>query len=252
MRSATLAKLALTATVGIGALVGQSTFASAGTPQGPGTVKVAPHTDPTIPPKKGDFTSPTPPTTVAPGGVIVLPDPEPQPDPPFDPDLPIAQPEDQPCHLPSCDKAGPHGDDDPTGCNKLLANCDTIDSDPGCTFTHGCPDDDPEPEPCQSDQGARTQCDPPEEPCRSDHDARTQCDRPDDGGTDGGTTDGGTTGGGTTGGGTDGDHGGRLPHTGVDAMTILARGLGLSGAGVALKRLGRRNEDQDQEPTSAF
>jgi hypothetical protein len=246
MRSATLAKLALTATVGIGALVGQSTFASAGTPQGPGTVKVGPHTDPTIPPLKGDFTSPTTPTTVD-HGVIVLPDPEPQPDPPFDPDLPIAQPDDEPCTLPSCDKVGPHGDDDPTGCNKLLANCDEIDSDPGCTLTHGCPDDDPEPEPCQSDHGARTQCDPPEEPCRSDHDARTQCDPPgDDGGTDGGTTGGGTTGGGTTGG------GGRLPHTGSDAMARVVAGLGIGGLGVALKRLGRRNRDEDQEPTPAF
>jgi hypothetical protein len=233
MRSATLAKLALTATVGIGALVGQATFASAGTPQGPGSIQVGPHTDPTIPPLKGDFTSPTTPTTID-HGVIVLPDPDPQPDPPFDPDLPIAQPEDHPCNLPHCDEIGPGDGGDPTGCNELLASCDEIDSDPGCTFTHGCPGDECTPVPGGPD------C-PGDEPCQSDHGARTQCDPPgDDGGTDGGTTGGGTT-----------DGGGHLPHTGVDTMAMVGLGLGIGGVGVALKRLGRRSK-KDDEPTPAF
>jgi hypothetical protein len=233
MRSATLAKLALTATVGIGALVGQATIAQAGpAPQGPGSMQIGPHTDPTIPPLKGDKVSP--PTTVDPGGVIVMPQPEPNPDPPFEPaDLPIAQPEPDTCDQPSCDKAGPKADPepDPTGCNKLLANCDEITSaDPGCQLTHGCPDEDPDPE-----------------PCRSDLDARTQCDRPgDDGGSDGGTTGGETT---TS----EEDHGGRLPHTGADAMALVGLGLGVGGAGVVLRLLGRRGkDDEDQDPTPAF
>jgi LPXTG-motif cell wall-anchored protein len=244
MRSATLAKLALTATVGIGALVGQAAIAQAGpAPLGPSSFEVGPHPDPTIPPIKGNKV--TPPTTVDPGGVIVLPEPDPQPDPPFDPQPPIAQPTGDACNLPSCDKVGPQGDPDPDpkpGCNKLLASCDKITSDPGCTLTHGCPGEDPEPdpEPCRSDLGARTQCEPP------------TTDGGGDGGTDGGG-DGGTDGGTTTGGGTTGgDHGGKLPHTGVDAMAMVGLGLGLGGVGAALKLLGRRKKDQDQEPTPAF
>jgi LPXTG-motif cell wall-anchored protein len=233
MRSALLAKLALTATVGIGALVGQATIAQAGpAPKGPGSIQIGPHTDPTIPPVNGFKVSP--PTTVDPGGVIVMPQPEPDPDPPFEPaDLPLAQPEADTCNQPSCDKVGPQGGSDPDpgsgGCNKLLANCDEITSaDPGCQLTHGCPDEDPDPE-----------------PCRSDLDARTQCDRPgDDGGSDGGDDGGETT--------RSKGHSGRLPHTGADAMALVGLGLGVGGAGVVLKRLGRRNRDDDQDPTPAF
>jgi hypothetical protein len=214
MRTAILAKLSLTAAVGLGVLVGQSTIASAGvTPQGGGTIQVAPHPniDPSGPVKVGPAVTTS--TTMKPlGGVVV----HPQPDPPFDPDLPLSVGDDDDCTGPACDIApAPH----PKPCTKLLG-CDDLDlgTDPGCTFTHGCPDPS-----CEED---------PHQP---------RCNLTSDGGTtDGGSTDGGSTDGHGTTGGTTGGHGSRLPHTGVDASLMAALGLGLAGTGVALKRLGRR------------
>ena len=228
MRSATLAKLALTATVGIGALIGQATIASAG--PGP-VIKAAPVTTTTIKPIPAD------PADYCDFHLCLEADPvDPQPDPPFDPDLPIAQPEDGddcPAQMPNCDKAPvPQDDDDPD----LDPDLPLDGPDQGCTLTHGCPDED---EPCSSEDDARTNCGG--QPCSSEDQARTNCDDggTDDGGTDGETTDGGTTGGTT--GGTDG-HDGRLPHTGTDVATMAAAGLGLTGIGAAAKRMSRRNK----------
>ena len=234
MRSATLAKLALTATVGIGALIGQADVASAG--PGP-IIKAAPTTPTTIKPIPAD------PADYCDFHLCLESTPvDPQPDPPFDPDLPIAQPEDDDCpaQMPNCDKAPPPQDDDdpeqPFDPDLPLDN-----PDPGCNTTHGCPGDEV---PCSSEDDARTQC---EEPCRSDHDARTHCD---EGGTDGDTPDGGTDGGtdGTpTDGGTTGGSGARLPKTGVEIMGLVGLGAGGVGIGAALKRLGRRNEEDEEQ-----
>jgi hypothetical protein len=226
MRSATLAKLALTATVGIGALIGSANLASAGVSPTGGTMKVAPHVDPG--PKDKLAPVPTTSTTITPmGGVIVNPDPEPQPDPPFDPDLPIAQPEPDDCYPQvSCDLA-PVPQDVDHGCNELLVNCDELaQPEPDCNTTHGCPG-----EPCVDEHGNPD--------CLTDGGGTGGTDGTD--GTDG-SGDEGTTGGST--GGTDGTdgHGGRLPHTGLDTMAMVGMGLGLTGAGAALKRLGRRSK----------
>jgi hypothetical protein len=223
MRTATLAKLSLTAAVGLGALIGQSTIASAGvTPKG-GTIQVAPtpHIDPSGGVKVGP--APTTSTTMKPLGGVVI---DPQPDPPFDPDLPLSIGEDDECTGPSCVIAPAP---DPEPCTKVLG-CDDLDldSDPGCTFTHGCP------EPCEED--------PTLPQCNLTSDGGTT-DGGSTGGTDGHGTTGGTDGQGTTGGttgDTTGDHGGRLPHTGLDVTAMAALGLGLAGTGVALRRLGRR------------
>ena len=230
MRKATFAKLSLTAAVGLGTLVGQATIAHAGPPQ-QGTLVLDQSGD-----SIEDF-APAPTTTVPHfPGVIVHPE-DPEPDPPFDPDLPIAQPEADDCDFP-CDKAPVPQDPEPE-CNPMVL-CDEITSDPGCTWTHGC-EPDPECNPmvlCDeitSDPG-----------CNVTH---GDCDEgTDDGGTDGGTdgetddggdegtTDDGTTGGTTDGGGSDG---GSLPRTGAELATWAIAGLGLTGVGAALKKLGK-------------
>ena len=230
MRSATLAKLALTATVGIGALIGQANIASAG--NGPMIIKAGPTTTTTMKPIQAD------PADYCDVHLCIEAGPaDPQPDPPFDPDLPIAQPDDDDCpaQLPNCDKAPPPpGDDDPG--SPFDSDLPLDNPDPGCNTTHGCP---PEDQPCSSEDDARTNCGG--QPCSSEDQARTNCDDggTDDGGTDGQTTDGGT----TTGGGTDG-HEGRLPHTGADVASMAAVGLGLTGIGAAVKRLGRKGRQQ--------
>ena len=221
MRSATLAKLALTATVGIGALIGQSNIAAAG--NGP-VIKAGPATTTTIKPIPAD------PADYCDFHLCLESTPaDPQPDPPFDPDLPIAQPEDDddcPAQMPSCDKAPvPHDDDEPDFDPDLPLG----DPDPGCNVTHGCPGED---EPCSSEDDARTQCDRP-----GDSDGGTT--GPPEGGTDGTDgTDGQATDGGTTGG------GGRLPKTGVEIMSLAGLGAGGIGIGAALKRFGRKPKEQ--------
>jgi LPXTG-motif cell wall-anchored protein len=236
MRKATVAKLSLTAAVGLGTLLGQATSAQAETP----------------PYQPGDKVFvPAPPTTIKPLVAVPV---DPDPEPPFDSDLPLTLPEDD-CDQPSCDKAPPPQGDPEPECNPI-AVCDEITSDPGCTWTHGCPED-PEPE-CNpiavcdeitSDPG-----------CNITHGS---CD---DGGTDGGDegTDGGDEG--TDDGGdetpdcddtpngpaelceegTDGDEtdggtgGGTLPKTGAEMATWAIAGLGLTGMGAALRKLGKR------------
>jgi hypothetical protein len=228
MRSATLAKLALTATVGIGALIGQSTMASAGPGPQQGSVKLGPAPTTTIKPIPAD------PADYCDFHLCLESTPvDPQPDPPFDPDLPIAQPEDDddcPAQMPNCDKAPPPQDDDDPE-QPFDPDLPLDGPDQGCQLTHGCPDED---EPGD------------DEPCRSDHDARTNCEGGTDGTTDGGTdgTTDGTTDGGTDG--TTGGHDGRLPKTGVEVMSLVGLGAGGVGIGAVLKRLGRRSKDQDQ------
>jgi LPXTG-motif cell wall-anchored protein len=219
MRSATLAKLALTATVGIGALIGQANIASAG--NGPMIIKAAPTTTTTVKPIKAD------PADYCDLHLCLEADPvDPQPDPPFDPDLPIAQPEDDHCPAitPSCDLApAPQGDDDPD--SPIDPDLPLDSPHPGCQTTHGCP---PEDQPCSSEDQARTNCDG----------GGTTDGGTDDGGTDGQTTDGGTTGGGTDG------HDGHLPHTGTDVASMALVGLGLTGVGAAAKRFSRKARQQ--------
>jgi hypothetical protein len=222
MRKAMVAKLSLTAAVGLGTLF------HAGTAQAE------------TPPKQLDQTgdikwAPAPPTTIGP---IVANPVDPDPDPPFDPDLPIAQPEADDCDQPSCDKA-PVPQPEPE-CNPI-ALCDEITSDPGCTWTHGCPED-PEPE-CNE---LLANCDEitSDPGCNVTH---GDCDEDGgDEGTDGGdegTDDGGdesTTGGSTDGEPTDGGSGGSLPRTGAEMATWAVAGLGLTGIGAALRKLGKR------------
>ena len=232
MRKATFAKLSLTAMVGLGTLVGQATMAQAGPPQTNGGVIIAqPTTTTTIKPIPADPVGPC-------GQIDCDQADEVDPDPPFDPDLPIAQPEADDCDQPSCDKAPvPQPDPDPE-CNPHVL-CDEITSDPGCTWTHGCPQPDPEcPEIALCDE---ITSDPG---CTLTHGDCGGGDEGTDGGDEG--TD-GTTGGddgtdGTTGGGQGTDGGGHdsLPRTGAEMATWAIAGLGLTGVGAALRKLGKR------------
>lgn len=207
MRTSRTAILSCAALFGIGTLIGQASPAFAETPahQGGGMVLTTPTTKP----------DPHPGPVVH--GDIVLPQDDPDPQPPIDPDLPIANPQGHgdpdPCPPIQCDLQLPDGGEDPEPdpCDPAGV-CDEIaQPDPGCNVTHGCDDPDDEPD-----------CEGP------------SCDRPDDGSTDG-TTDGEQ--------GTDGstDGRGRLPHTGGDVLTLAGAGIGLTGIGAALKRLGRRD-----------
>jgi hypothetical protein len=284
MRSATLAKLALTATVGIGALIGQATLASAGPGPQQGSVKFGPAPTTTMKPLEAD------PVDYC-DLHLCLPADEVDPEPP------------KPCGPIDClpaEEVEPQSQDECDG-----PSCTEIDDKdgPGCKWTHGCPQDDDE---CVPDAG-RPPCPgedpdpdcplgvPPsecddcedgpvsairshdhcEDPCDEDlpgdpaprsniEDCDDPCEQPPvirhedqpggddcggttDGGTDG-TTDGGTDG--TTDGGTDGGtdgHDGRLPKTGVEILSLVGLGAGGVGIGAVLKRLGRRSKDQDQE-----
>jgi hypothetical protein len=260
MRSATLAKLALTATVGIGALIGQATLASAGPGPQPGSVKLGPAPTTTMKPLEAD---PVDYCDIH----LCLPADEVDPEPP------------KPCGPIDClpaEEVEPQSQDECEG-----PSCTEIDDKdgPGCKWTHGCPPDEdpcvpdegrppcPGDDPCGGDQAARRHC---EDPCDEPGPTRSlddcdPCDEPElprhagdddcgggtDGGTDGttdggtdGTTDGGTDG--TTDGGTDGP-GGRLPKTGVEILSLVGLGAGGVGIGAVLKRLGRRSKDQDQD-----
>ena len=234
MRTATLAKLALTATVGIGALLGQTSMASAGPGPQQGTVKLAPTT-----------------TTIKP---LVA-------DPVDHCDLHLClpadevDPDDEPCGIIDCLPAEelepqdiPKGPDDKDG------------PDQGCELTHGCPEDE---DPCKNDHAARSECCEDRPGGGAPRTAQDECEGGTDGTTDGGTdgtdgtdgttTDGGTDGttdggtDGTTDGGTDGGTdgpGGRLPKTGVELLGLVGLGAGGLGLGALLKRFGRQPKEQ--------
>jgi LPXTG-motif cell wall-anchored protein len=216
MRKATFAKLSLTALVGLGTLVGQASAAEAGPPQPNGGVIIAQPTTTTMKPLKA---APAEPKSCGAIDCMEATEVDPQAD------LPVVQPEPQP---------EPPQD---AGCNPNVL-CDEITSDPGCTWTHGCPQ--PEPE-CPDIVAS---CDLTSDPgCTITH---GECDG-DDEGTDGGGTDGGDEG--TDDGGdedgTDGEDGttgggGTLPKTGAEMATWAVAGLGLTGLGAALRKLGKR------------
>ena len=236
MRKATFAKLSLTAAVGIGTLVGQATIAHAGPPK-QAEVLILDQSGDTI-----DDYAPAPTTTIPHfQGEIVNPN-QPDADPPFDPDLPIAQPEDD-CPQPKCD-AAPAPQDPQGECNPNVL-CDELTSD-DCTWTHGCPQPDPECPPivlCDeltSDPG----CTITHGECDGDDEGTDGGDEGTDEGGDEGTDDGGDEG---TDGGTDGTNdeggtgGGSLPRTGAEMATWAVAGLGLTGVGAALKKLSKRH-----------
>ena len=211
MRTASLAKLALTAAVGFGALVGLADTAQAETPphQGGGLVLTTPTTKP----------DPHPGPQVE--GQLVLPQDEPDPEPPIDPDLPIANPQGHgdpdPCPQISCDLEQPEpGDDpDPGQCGQI-ALCDELTNpEPGCNLTHGCEDPDPE---CHELQASCDLTDRPDEP--GDDPGDEPGDEPDEG--------------------DEGDRG-SLPRTGATIGGLVLAGGGLTALGGALKRLGRRS-----------
>lgn len=232
MRLAPIAKLSLTAVVGLGSLLAPATLAAAGGP-GPvngGVVKAgpAPTTTTTVKPMQGDQI-----------GVeycdvhLCIPGEEVDPDP-----GPTCNP--QLCDGPAKDKVALP--EDPQ-CNPILCDGpadDKVKDDQGCTFTHGCPDEGDGG--TDGGQGSTGGDDGGTDGHGTDGGTDGGTDsQGTDGGTDGPTTDGGTqTDGGTThDGGSTG--GGRLPKTGGEIMTLVGLGLGLTGAGMGAKRLARRS-----------
>ncbi len=215
MRTATLAKLALTASVGFGSLITLADTAQAKPPaQQGGIVLTTPTTKPD--PHPGPLQ-----------GEIVLPQGDPQPDPPFEPELPLADAPDE-CPQPQCDKAPPPQDEDPEDACDTIALCDEITDVPDCT--HGC-DGDPDPE-CNPLQAACDKVPPPgddpgdEDGCEDDLVADLCPEPGDEPGDEPETGD---------------DDRGSLPHTGATIAGLVVAGTGLTGLGAALKRLGRRN-----------
>ena len=224
MRTAPLAKLALTASVGFGTLFGLAGTAAAETP-----------------PHQGGMVLTTPTTTPDPHpgpiqGEIVLPaDPDPDPDPPFEPELPLSDaPEDDDCPQPQCDLApAPQDDDDPEPdpCGEI-ALCDEITTEPDCT--HGC-DEDPDPE-CHPLQASCDLTSNPDEPGEDPGDedgcdddlVADLCPQPGDEPDEPGDEPG------------DGGRGG-LPRTGGTILGLVAAGSGLTGLGAALRRVARRD-----------
>lgn len=209
--------------------VGMADLAAA-QPVGPGTVAVAPHTDP----------EPTP------GPIVAIPTPDPQPEPPApEPELPIAQPagddDPQPVPHPDLPIAQPtgHGDPDPTGDDLPIANPAgdpevdpdvpvdpdlPLGTDPGCTVTHGtCPGDDDTPTPdghCFDDAGEvidPSECIPTDDTPADDgkEAAEPQVD-------------------------SSSSDRGALPRTGSGIALLAAVGTALTAAGAAAKRVARR------------
>ena len=211
MPTATLAKLALTASVGLGTLI---------TLAGPARAET--------PPQQGGMVLTTPTTTPAPDpippvdGHIALPEADPDPEPPVDvPDLPLADPQGpgdpDPCPQISCDLELPDaGDepDDPGACD-TIALCDELaQPEPGCTLTHGCEAPTPE---CPGPQASCDLTDDPGEPDGEEPDGEEP------GGDDGSS----------------GGDRGSLPRTGATLGALLLAGTGLTGLGAVLRRSGR-------------
>lgn len=212
MRTATVAKLSLTALVGLGSLFGTANVAQAG--PGP-VIKAGPATTTTtVKPMQGDLIE----VPYCDAHLCIEATPvDPTPDPPKPGDLPIALPD--PDDGPD-DKLGPNGNDpDPEpGCPENVLCDELAQPEPECNVTHGC------------DEGGTGGGDGGSDGETTDGGA----DGGSDGGTDGVTSDGGDTDGGSTG-------GGPLPKTGGDIATILGVGLGLTGVGAAARKLGRRH-----------
>ncbi len=201
-----------------------------------------------IAPPKGDFDL----TAVPEGNVVIDPAGDPN-----DPCAPLAScPQDGECNPVPGAAADP---DCPRPCVPSTTNIPNPDCPPDddCLPTPGAAADPDCPRPCvpSTTNTPNPDCPPEKDPCDED-------DRPQDppraranattGGTTGGATS-ATTGdrpGGTDGdrpddcpgttGGTTGGSDGRLPKTGAELMTYAAAGLGLTGIGFGLKRIGRK------------
>lgn len=211
MRTATVAKLSLTAMVGLGSLIAAADLAQAGPgPAQQGSFGIAPTPTTSTTVKvlgPSDLGIAVTPTTVAP-----LPGDK------------VAIPEDDDCTTPACTGPG----------NEI--------TDQGCTWTHGCPGGGTGGSDGGTDGGTKGTDGGTDGATDGGTDGS---DRGTDGGTEGtdGQADRGTDGPTTTDGGQSdggGTGGGRLPKTGGDVLTIAGTGLGLTGLGAALRRLGRR------------
>ncbi len=268
MRKATFAKLSLTAAVGLGTLFASAGLAQAQPPQqgtlvldqsgdtiddfGPAPTTPKPpftfpaeEVDPTDDAPNADLPlAPAPPKKPADGPEADAPTDDVEIDHDWEDNCPIPRPDgplrivEDPCLPDGCPIPRPDGPVQAVVADPCLPGDDCTDDE---IARHGGDENDPCEDPCEE----RPQHQPRDaelEDCDEDDPCLPPTHAPRDGDED--PCDEGTTGGDD--GGTDG-HAGRLPHTGAEMATWAFAGLGLTGVGAALKRLGRKESDESEE-----
>jgi len=227
MRSSRTTNLILAGTFGFGSLIALAAPAMAETPAQDGEEMVLVFA-PSDPEPAGPIFAPAPaPEPEVADDKAPPPQPEPQPDPTPDDDLEITQPTGHGDPEPEGElpKGTPEVDPDP---EDGFDGPGDITSDPGCTLTHGCPDEEPTPDGHCFDEAGEV-VDPSECIPTDDGDEPTDGDEPADSSTGADTE--------VLGSSTDR---GALPRTGGGLAVLALAGSALAGFGAALRKVAKR------------
>ena len=224
MRSSRTTNLILAGTFGFGSLIALAAPAMAETPAHEGEEMIlvfgGGDTDPQSPQDLAPAPTPDPEVDDD-----KAPPPQPEPDPEPEGDLPIANPDEDPDPEDDLPIANPDEDPDP---EDGFGGPDDITSDPGCTLTHGCPDEEPTPDGHCFDEAGEV-VDPSECIPTDDGDQPTDGDEPADSSTGDDTE--------VLGSSTDR---GALPRTGGGLAVLALAGSALAGVGAALRKVAKR------------